>query len=98
MVNKKSARNNNRSCKKPPPKEGKLLTNSDKLIQNVSKNRGEILCKEQKEHIKLGLAFVRKNQESINSGSLVIGFNYKNTHYKDGNNKFKPEVNKSLTN
>lgn len=68
MVNKKAARNNNRSCKKPAPKEGKLLTNSDKLIQNVSNTKGEKLSKEQKDHIKLSLAFVKKNQESINSG------------------------------
>lgn len=97
MVNKKSERNNNRTSKKPAPSEGKLVTKSDKLIQNISKNTDKI-CKEQKDHIKLGLEYVRKNQESIDSGSLDVDFNFKNTHYRDGNNKFKPEVNKSLTN
>jgi hypothetical protein len=38
MVNKKSKRNNNTTSKKPAPSEGKLITNSDKLIQSISSN------------------------------------------------------------
>jgi hypothetical protein len=93
MVNKKSKRNNNTTSKKPAPSEGKLVTKSDKLIQNISKKPTPYVCKVQKNHIKLGLEYIRKNQESIDSGSLEVGLNCKNTHYRDGNNKFNPKFN-----
>jgi hypothetical protein len=97
MVTKKSARNNNRTSKKPAPSEGKVLTKSDKLLQNVSNKCKEKISQAQKDHIKLGLEWIRKNQESIDEGSLNVGFNCKNFHFKDGNNKSRiPEMDNKL--
>jgi hypothetical protein len=59
MVNKKSKRNNNTTSKKPAPSEGKLITNSDKLIKSISSKTPYYGSKPDKRFKKLGLEYIR---------------------------------------